>query len=338
VVFDNAVRRNDFVKSPNEQIFAKYFPKVFEDKLHKYNSLVIYKVPETAPSQFKSLPQMGTSMFEGGKGTANGQFDYPRGMTLTSLGNVLVADTNNDRIQKFSLSGAFLGVIGGKGEGLGEFREPCGIATDPTGNIYVADTANQRVQKLKTDGMFLAEWKGPDPGFYGPRDIAIGSDNSIYVVDGGNARIVKFNTEGSVLAVWGTRGQGDGQFNDPTSVTVDTSSDRVYVADPLNGRIVVFDTNGQFVANWLVREWRPIQNAWYMQHLIIDSKVGRLFATSTQTDEVLVFNLNGTKIASLRPKPPDKLEGASALVMAGRKLYVLCTFGNRVSQIDLAGR
>ena len=98
----------------------------------------------------------------------------------------------------------------GKGEGLGEFREPCGIATDPTGNIYVADTANQRVQKLKADGTFLAEWKGPGSGFYGPRDIAIGSDNFVYVVDEGNARIVKLDTDGTVLAVWGTRGQGEG--------------------------------------------------------------------------------------------------------------------------------
>jgi DNA-binding beta-propeller fold protein YncE len=191
---------------------------------------------------------------------------------------------------------------------------------------------------LKADGTFLAEWKGPDPGFYGPRDIAIGSDNFVYVVDEGNARIVKFDTDGNVRAVWGTRGKGEGQFDGPTSVAVDANSNRLYVADPLNGRIVVFDADGHFIANWPVREWPRIQNAWYMQHLIIDSKAGRLYATSTQTDEVLVFNLDGTKVASLRPKPPDKLEGASALAIAGRKLYVLCAFGNHVSQIDLVGR
>jgi DNA-binding beta-propeller fold protein YncE len=338
VAFDNAVRRNEFVKSPNEQVFSTYFPKVFQDNEHKYNSLTIYKVPETAPSAFSSLPEVGTSMFEGGKGLEKGRFDAPRGMTVDASGNVLIADTNNGRIQKFSPSGMFLGVIGTKGEGLGEFREPCGVAVDSSGNIYVADTANQRVQKLKADGTFLAEWKGPEPGFYGPRDISIGADNSVYVVDEGNARIVKFDTDGSVLAVWGTRGQGEGQFDGPTSVAVDANSNRLYVADPLNGRIVVFDTDGHFIANWPVREWRRIQNAWYMQDLAIDSKAGRLYATSTQTDEVLVFDLTGKKIASLRPRPPDKLEGASALVLANRKLYVLCTFGNRVSQIDLLGK
>jgi DNA-binding beta-propeller fold protein YncE len=109
----------------------------------------------------------------------------------------------------------------------------------------------------------------------------------------------------------------------------------VYVADPENGRIQIFDINGQFVTSWSVPEWRPIKGAWYMQHLVIDPKLRRLYVTSTQTDEVLVFNLNGTRIASLRPKPPDKLEGASALALVNRKLYVLCTFANRVVEIHL---
>jgi len=335
VAIDNAVRHGEFVKHPNEQVYAKYFQKVFEDKQNKYNSLTIYKVPGAAPPQVSSLPESATNMFEGGKGTQNGQLDFPRGITVDSNGNILVADTNNGRIQKFSSDGAFLSVIGRTGQGPGEFREPSGIAFDSSGNINVADTSNQRVQKLKPDGTFLAEWKGPEPGFYGPRDISIGADNTVYVVDEGHARIVKFDSNGNVLAVWGTRGQGDGQFNQPTSVAVDGTNDRVYVADPQNRRIQVFDTNGKFVTTWFVQQWRPIQNAWYMQHLVVDSKADRLYATSTQTDEVLVFDLNGTRTGSLRPKPPDKLEGASALAIANRKLYVLCTFANRVVQIEL---
>jgi DNA-binding beta-propeller fold protein YncE len=336
VVFDNAVRHNEFIKSPNEQVFTKYFQKVFEDR--RYSSLVIYKVPETAPSQFKSLPQIGVDMFEGGKGIENGQFDFPGGIVVDPRGNVLVADTNNNRIQKFSPAGVFLGIIGQSGSAEGELKEPSGIAIDQSGNMYVADTGNNRVQKLKPDGSFVAEWKGPEPGFYGPRDITIGADNSVYVVDQGHARIVKLDTDGNVLAVWGERGTGHGQFNDPTSVAVDANNNTVYVADPRNRRIEVFDSNGQFIASWFVDQFRLIQGAWYMQHLAIDPKAGRLYATSTQTDEVLVFNLNGTKIASLRPRPPDKLEGASALAIVNRKLYVLCTFANHVVQIPLQAR
>ena len=134
-------------------------------------------------------------MFEGGKGTEHGQLDFPRGMAVDSAGNILIADTNNGRLQRFSVDGIFLGVIGTKGEGQGEFREPSGIAIDSGGNIYVADTGNRRVQKLKSDGAFLAEWRGAEPGFDAPRDIYIGSDKAIYVVDESRAEIVKFDVE-----------------------------------------------------------------------------------------------------------------------------------------------
>jgi len=50
---------------------------------------------------------------------------------------------------------------------------------------------------------------------------------------------------------------------------------------------------------------------------------------------VLVFDLNGTKLGSLMPKLPDKLDGPSGLALFDRKLYVLNMTGNRVSVIDL---
>jgi hypothetical protein len=50
---------------------------------------------------------------------------------------------------------------------------------------------------------------------------------------------------------------------------------------------------------------------------------------------ILVFDLNGTRIGSVTPKPPDKLERPSALALATGKLYVLDMTGNRVIAIDL---
>ena len=180
-------------------------------------------------------------MFEGGKGTGKGQFDSPTGIAVDGNGNVLVADTGNGRIEKFSPTGTFLSTIGTKGTGPGQLASPNGIAIDRAGNIYVADAGNHRVQKLAPDGTFIAEWKGPEPGFYGPRRIAIGPDDSIYVVDQGHNRIAKFSPDGEVLSTWGSNGNGDGQFNDPTSVAVDPATNKVYVADPRNKRIQVFD-------------------------------------------------------------------------------------------------
>ena len=284
-----------------------------------------------ATPDFAALRQTPTNIFPGGKGIAKGQFDSPAGIAVDQTGNVLVADTNNSRIEKFSPTGTFLTILGTKGSRQGQFRAPNGIAVDSADNIYVADAVIHRVQKLAPDGTFIAELKGPEPGFYGPRRIAIGPDNSIYVVDQGHNRIAKLSAEGQVLTVWGSAGKGDGQFNDPTSVAVDPSTNKVYVADPMNKRIQVFDENGKFLTKWSVPEWgQPVG----FEDLIIDAHRGRLYASSTHLDAVLVFDLSGSRIGSLRPKPPDKLEGPSAMALTDRKLYVLNMAGNRISGID----
>ena len=281
-----------------------------------------------------SFPVEGVNLFESDHGKENGQFNFPRGIAVDSAGNIFVSDSNNNRLQKFSPAGAFLKVIGKKGQGPGEFHEPGGIAVDSGGNIYVADVANRRVQKLKSDGTFLAEWKGPDPGFYGPRDLFVGPDQSVYVVDQGHSRIIKFKPNGEVLAVWGAPGSNNGQFKEPTAVVVDEKNERVYVADPRNKRISVFDPRGTFIANWLVNEWGA-PAAWYFQDLAIDFIKGRLYASSPSTNDVLVFDLSGNKVKSMKAALPDKVEGASAIALQKNNLYVVNTFAARVSQVDL---
>jgi DNA-binding beta-propeller fold protein YncE len=278
---------------------------------------------DTAPPQFTWLPETGTTMFEGGKGTENGRFDSPTAIAVDSSGNVLVADTGNGRIEKFSPTGTFVSNIK-------QFEAPNGIAIDRAGNIYVAEIGSKhRVQKLGPDGTFIASWA---PGFYGPRRIAIGPDDSIYIVDSGRNRIVKFSPDGQALTTWGSEGSGDGQFRALSSVAVDPINNKVYVADPVNRRIQVFDSNGKFLTKWSVPEWRE---ALGFEDLVIDSKMGRLYASSAHMEVILVFDLNGTRIGSLTPKPPDKLEGPSALALANGKLYVLNMTSNRVTAIDL---
>ncbi len=335
VAFDNGVRHNQIIKRPNEQIYAEYFPKVFEDKQGRYSSLTIYKVPDTEPANLRALPEHATTMFEGGKGSGKGQFDDPLGIAIDRAGNVLVADSRNGRIEKFTPSGTFITSIGTKGMGYGQLKEPNGIAIDRDGNIYVADAGNHRVLKLGPDGSVFAQWSGPDPGFYAPRDIAIGPDNAIYVLDQGHSRIVKMDPDGNMLAVWGSEGAGDGQFANHTGLAVDAKTNRVYVADPLHKRIQVFDSNGRFLWKWIVEEWR--NNTWPLEHVIIDPKRDRLYASNVATHNLLVFDLNGARMGALRPMLPDQLDGPSAMALWGDKLYVVSTFSDRVSQISLGG-
>jgi sugar lactone lactonase YvrE len=341
VAIDDAVRHSDFIKQTNEKLYALNCPKVWEDKKNEYGSLVIYKVPASPPKELKRAgppPEVlaakapPVTMFQGGKGAGRGQFDFPRGMTTDRFGNIFVADTNNGRIQKFSSAGVFLLSIGTTGKGPGQLGEPNAIAIDGLDNMYVTEAANHRVQKFAPTGSFLAEWKGPGAGFYGPRKIALGPDNSLYVVDQGRTRIVKFDYNGQVLTTWGSKGNGEGQFDDPTSVAIDPARDKVYVADPRNRRIQVFDSAGKFLGQWPVSEWQ-LPNGF--EDVAVDSQTGRLYASSAHTDAVFVFDPNGVRIATLKPKPPDKLEGATALVLLNGKLYVLCAFTSHVVEVGL---
>jgi len=222
--------------------------------------------------------------------------------------------------------------MGTKGKGPGQLDAPNGIAIGRTGKLYVADAGNHRVQKLAPDGTLIAEWKGPEPGFYGPRKIAIGPDDSIYVVDQGHSRIVRFNLDGETLATWGSDGTGDGQFKDPTSVAVDPTN-KVYVADPVNSRIQVFDSNGRFLADWLIAEWG---RSYGFEDVAIDSQRSRLYASSAHMNTILVFDLQGNRLGSLTPPPPDKLEGPSAIAVAEDKLFVINADSARMSVIPLS--
>ncbi len=76
---------------------------------------------------------------------------------------VWVADSNNDRIQKFDGNGKFLFQFG-KSAGTrapylpGEFKGPFGVSVDKEGDIWVADTGCHRIQKFDPDLNFVSKW------------------------------------------------------------------------------------------------------------------------------------------------------------------------------------
>ena len=314
--FAGRVRTFYVLKIPNNNI------REFQERVGELSPYPGQVTPGKAPERV-------ADMFKGGNGVGKGKFDSPTGIAVDPNGNVLVADTGNGRVQKFSPNGASLSIMGTKGTSRGQLGQPEGIALDRAGNIYVADVSNGRVQKLAPNGAFIAEWT---PGLYGPGRIAIGPDDSIYVADQGLFRIVKFSPDGRVLTTWGSKGNADGQFADDVSVAVDPTSNKIYVADPINSRIQVFDSGGKFLTKWSVPEWKQLSG---YEDLAIDSRAGRLYASSAHLNSVLIFDLNGTRLGSLVPKPPDKLDKPSALALFDRKLYVLNKAGNHVSVIDL---
>jgi hypothetical protein len=88
----------------------------------------------------------------GSKGTAQGQFNLKHnwirccGVAVDGQGNIIVADSLNDRIQVFDGSGNFLRMWGSEGTGPAQFHCPSGVAVDGQGHFVVADSWNHRIQ------------------------------------------------------------------------------------------------------------------------------------------------------------------------------------------------
>jgi len=186
-------------------------------------------------------------------------FDGPGGIAVDSSGNVYVADSGNNRFQKFNSDGKYLTQWGSQGSENGQFNYPTDAAVDSSGNVYATDTGNHRIQKFNSNGKYLTQWgsQGSENGqFNGPGGVAVDSSGNVYVADTGNHRIQKFDSNGKYLTQLGSQGSGNGQFNYPTDVAIDSSGNIYaadtgnYRADENNHRIQKFDSDGKYLTQW----------------------------------------------------------------------------------------
>lgn len=136
-------------------------------------------------------------------GTGNGEFNTPWGVACDATGTLYVADTKNNRIQRFAKNGDYISSWGTFGNSTGEFNLPTDLIVDRMGNVFVVDSGNNRIQKFDGQGKYLCEWgkKGTlAREFNNPQQIAESpSDGTIYVADTNNNRIHKYRPRKSPL-------------------------------------------------------------------------------------------------------------------------------------------
>ena len=185
----------------------------------------------------------GTAGYNGGGISAvSAELHNPGGVALDAHGNLLIADTSNQRIRVVAEStGTFYGqamtanhiytvagqgTAGYNGEGISavsaELNNPVGVVVDAQGNLMIADTSNQRIQ-------VVAESTGT---FYGQAMTA----NHIYTVAGDGT--AGYSSDGIAAT--------SSELNAPNSVALDSHGNLV-IADTNNVRIrVVAESTGTF--------------------------------------------------------------------------------------------
>jgi streptogramin lyase len=279
----------------------------------------------------------------GSEGSAPGQFNQPSAVAVDAAGNVYVADTENNRIQKFGPAGAFVTAWGTPGTAEGQFSDPRGLAVDPAGRVYVADRGNNRIQRFSATGTFEVMWgwavdtgspalqtctsgcqigtPGTGDGqFNGPEGLDFEVTGHLWVADGFNRRVQKFTSNGTFVSKFGSFGSGDGQFNNIYDVATDDLGN-IYTADA-NARVQRFSTAGVFVTKWGSSGAADGQFGFGGGTGLAAEPTGAVFVADYNNRRVQVFNATGGLLEKFSGPGATNLPADVALDGAGNAFVV----------------
>jgi len=215
----------------------------------------------TPDGTVSTLAGSGTAGFQNGTGT-EARFYFPSGVAIDALGNVYVADTNNQRIRKITPAGvtttfAGNGTVGSRDyTGIdASFNYPRGIAIDTSGNLYIGDVDNSRVRKINPAGRVSTlagsstsgdvNGTGLSARFYRPSELAVDASGTVYLADSGNAKIKKISRTGVVTTFAENQPEATSSqdYYYPSGIVVDPS-DNVYVA---NGNNIIYKIKPSYI-------------------------------------------------------------------------------------------
>jgi sugar lactone lactonase YvrE len=193
----------------------------------------------------------------GAHGSQPGHFNFgssqnftrpPGGGIAVSGPYVYVADSGNNRIERFNLTGGEPLVWGTKGSGPGQFSYPRGVAANAS-EVLVSDGDNHRIEQFTPAGAYVgsAGSEGSGPGqFSYPYGVALDAAGDVFVADDTNHRVVELSPQLAYIGSWGGFGSKPGQLAFPRALAADPAGD-TYVADTANDRIEVYDPNGNYL-------------------------------------------------------------------------------------------
>jgi sugar lactone lactonase YvrE len=213
---------------------------------------------------------------DGGTGT-EASFWGVQCLALDSKGNILIADSMNQRVRQVSSSGLITTLAGSGPVGMsaGRFSGdggpatqaglswPHGVAVDGAGNLFISEWMNHRVRRVGPDGKITTVAGTGKQGFSGdggpataaalsgPYGLAVDRAGNLFIADFHNGRVRKVSPNGTITTVagGGTGELGDGGpataavLNTPAGVAVD-SAGNLFIASQNSHRVRKVSPNG----------------------------------------------------------------------------------------------
>jgi tripartite motif-containing protein 71 len=279
----------------------------------------------------QAFTQEGTFITKfGSPGAGPRQFNlsYPVGLVSNNRGALWIADTQNNRVQRWKVPNyapEYASAFGSLGSENGQLKNPGGISADAAGNLWVLDNSNNRIQKFNPQGGYLLQFGSSGSGagqlFY-PSSITADSNGNIWVVDAG--RIQKFSKTGQFLLQ-----HSFGEYAAPDSAAADASGN-VYVTTWWG--VQKLNQSGEYVATFSscpVGEGSnvdvaPNGNIW----VVCDSSI------------VMVLSPTGELLQKLelQAKGEDQLVGPSGISIDSKGMVWIVNSGSgRVKEYNQAG-
>lgn len=226
----------------------------------------------------------------GEKGEHPGQFNHPLGVSSDASGNIYVADTGNNRMQKFNSSGKLVSFIGGFGWEKEQFQSPVDIFVYNSLDVYLADFENSRIERYNKDLNWITSYYSNDSWqakfqFEFPRSVFMSLHGDFFIVDSQNNRITKLSASFEPELTFGDFDWGQGVLEEPSRVYV-ANDDNVYVSDSAAGKIRVYDYYGNFLTDIGEDILRSPKG------LCVTAE-GHIFTTDSELNQIIAFDKEG---------------------------------------------
>jgi len=210
---------------------------------------------------------LGTGFSGDGGLATKAQLDTPDGVAIAPDGDLIVADSHNDRIRRVDKPTWIITTIAGSGDNgydgddkpatQAALNTPSAVAAASNGDIYIADTLNNRIRMIDHATGFIHTVAGDgetaedgpigDGGpatsarLFMPSDIALAPNGDLYIADMHHYRVRKVDRKTGVITTVAGSGTWGNTGNDgPATEASLTGPAGIAVVQEAPGRLTLF--------------------------------------------------------------------------------------------------